>query len=82
LHVGRGYHALGNSMGAIPYLERAIEMASTHKLNQLMFEAESALSDVKRAVPVSRPRAPMVLDSAVQDVVYAIHQMKETAGVA
>ncbi len=43
LHVGRGYHALGRANAGIPYLEQAIDLASQHQLNQLMFEAEGAL---------------------------------------
>lgn len=80
LHVGRGYHALGNSDAAIVHLERAIETASEHKLNQLLFEAEAALVDARRA---ARFKPPVVADVSpeVQTVVEAVHDMKELVGV-
>jgi tetratricopeptide (TPR) repeat protein len=82
LHVGRGYHALGQASLGVPYLEQAIELASKHKLNQLMFEAESALAEavrVERKV-VTRPTAPF-MDDELQSVIDQIHNMKELAGV-
>ncbi|HEV8495973.1 MAG TPA: hypothetical protein VGQ56_03880 [Gemmatimonadaceae bacterium] len=82
LHVGRGYTALGDAGVAIPYLERAIELASQHHLNQLMFEAEEALAGAKRReLRPERHRAEPV-DPSVQTVIDAIHEMKATAGIA
>jgi len=82
LHVGRGYTALGDAGVAIPYLERAIELASQHRLNQLMFEAEEALAVAKRRElrPVTHYPAP--IDSSVQTVIDAIHEMKAVAGIS
>jgi hypothetical protein len=81
LHVGRGFNALGNSDAGVPYLERAIRMASEHKLNQLLFEAEEALVDAKRRD--ARPRiASVPVDASINVVIDAIHDMKETAGLA
>lgn len=80
LHVGRGYHALGRSELGIPYLERAIELASRHQFNQMVFEAETALADARRAQPTRRPTAPAVPPD-VGAVINAIHEMKELAGI-
>lgn len=82
LHVGRGYGALGNPDLGIPYLERAVEMATRHQYNQLLFEAEGALADAKRhAVVVTKP-IPISVEPELLRVINAIHRMKETAGVA
>jgi tetratricopeptide (TPR) repeat protein len=81
LHVGRGYHALGNSTAGIPYLERAIEMASSYGFNQMVFEAEAALTDARRErAPASRRIEPQVTPE-VRAVVDAIHEMRELAGI-
>jgi tetratricopeptide (TPR) repeat protein len=81
LHVGRGYHALGRVEAAIPYLERAIDMASQYNLNQVLFEAEAALADVKRD-RVPKRHEPAAVGPDVLKVVEAIHDMKELAGIA
>jgi len=82
LHVGRGYNALGDASVAIPYLERAIELASKHQLNQLMFEAEEALADAKRRETRPEPQRVARVDSSVQIVIDAIHEMKATVGAS
>jgi len=81
LHVGRGYTALGDAGVAIPYLERAIELASQHHLNQLMFEAEEALAGAKRRELRPERHHTEPVDQSVQTVIDAIHEMKETAGI-
>jgi tetratricopeptide (TPR) repeat protein len=81
LHVGRGYHALGNSEAGISYLERAVELASQYALNQLMFEAEAALSDAVRRRRYVSPVQDDSAASSVQPVIDAIHEMKEFAGI-
>jgi tetratricopeptide (TPR) repeat protein len=79
-HVGRGYQALGQSDNGIPYLERAVELASRHSLNQLLFEAEEALSEARRGRTTTRPPfAPASPD--VQEVIDAIQNLKVAAGV-
>jgi tetratricopeptide (TPR) repeat protein len=82
LHVGRGYTALGNADAGIPYLERAIQLASTYSLNQLVFEAEGALAEARRReVRASKPNLAAV-DPSIHAVIDAIHGMKETAGIS
>jgi tetratricopeptide (TPR) repeat protein len=81
LHVGRGYHALGRSEAGVPHLERAVEMASAHSLNQLMFEAEAALSDATIRRRHTNPERDRSSIRTVQPVIDAIHEMKELAGI-
>ncbi|HVX41694.1 MAG TPA: tetratricopeptide repeat protein [Gemmatimonadaceae bacterium] len=80
LHVGRGYHALGRAESAIPYLERAIEVAAQYQFNQMVFEAEAALAAARRGSRADVASASTVPES-LQDVVDAVHEMRETAGV-
>jgi tetratricopeptide (TPR) repeat protein len=80
LNVGRGYHALGKAENGVPYLERAVEMASQFGYNAIMFEAEAALSKARQRVRVEQAEAPVV-DTDVREVMQAIHRMRELAGV-
>jgi YD repeat-containing protein len=81
LHVGRGYSALGHADAGIPYLERAIQMASEFSLNQLMFQAEEALVEVRRREARTVAKNDSAIDASIRDVIDAIHGMKEMAGV-
>jgi tetratricopeptide (TPR) repeat protein len=81
LHVGRGYHSLGKSETGIPYLERAIEMASEYKLNQLLFECESALTDARKRSARPAETLQEGVDGRLQDVVDGLQRMRELAGV-
>jgi len=81
LHVGRGYSALGHADAGIPYLERAIQMASEFSLNQLMFQAEEALVEVRRREARTVAKNDRSIDASIRDVIDAIHGMKEMAGV-
>jgi tetratricopeptide (TPR) repeat protein len=82
LHVGRGYHMLGQASAGLPYLREAIEVASRHQLNQLAFEAESVLADAERQERkvAAKPATPWVGEE-LRSVIDAIHDMKELAGV-
>jgi tetratricopeptide (TPR) repeat protein len=82
IHVGRGYHSLGDSEQGIPYLERAIELAAEFKFNRLLFEAEGVLNDAKRRKTPERRASSYAGDSEIQDVVEAVHRMRQTAGIA
>jgi len=81
LHVGRGYHTLGNSDAGIPYLERAVDMAVQCQLNPLLFECEEALSDARRRAARPRKAQPLVLGVDLQSVVDAVQEMREVAEV-
>jgi tetratricopeptide (TPR) repeat protein len=80
LHVGRGYNLLGNSESGVPFLERAVAMAAQYGLNQMLFEAETALTEARNK-QFSIRREPSAVDADVQAVVEAVHKMKELAGV-
>ena len=83
LYVGRGYCLFHQSSLGIAYLEKAVEFAAGHRLNQLVFEAEEMLSVAKREQQFVRPTAEWTNDAtSFEDVVVAIQSMKETAGIA
>jgi tetratricopeptide (TPR) repeat protein len=82
LHVGRGYHLLGQSEAGIEYLERAVEMAAKYSYNQLVFEAEQALIDARRKATRPPTVPPSYVPDSVQNVIGAIADMKQLAGVA
>jgi tetratricopeptide (TPR) repeat protein len=78
LHVGRGYHALGNAQTGISYLERAIELAAKHQMNHVIFEAEAALAAAKKDKWTARSAATEWTPE-VQNVAGVIRRMA-TAG--
>ncbi|MDB4878318.1 MAG: hypothetical protein JWM41_4764 [Gemmatimonadetes bacterium] len=81
LNVGRGYQSFGRAEASVSYLESAIAMASAHKLNQLLFEAEAALAAAHRSEPrTERSATPIEIDPSVQSVIGAIRNMKQMAG--
>jgi tetratricopeptide (TPR) repeat protein len=81
LNVGRGYQSFGRAEASVSYLESAIAMASAHKLNQLLFEAEAALAAGRRSEPhTERSATPIDIDPSVQSVIGAIRNMKQMAG--
>jgi len=82
LHVGRGYHTLGDAETGIPYLERAVDVAAQHKLNPLLFECEEALSSARRRATRHRQPQPEVLGKDLRFVVDAVQEMREVAGIA
>ncbi len=68
LHVGRGYQTFGEYSSARTWLERAARSASSHSLNQFLFEAESALANNE---PKDAPR-PTATTFEIPDYVNAI----------
>jgi hypothetical protein len=80
IHVGRGYHTLGDSEAGIAYLERAVEIADQFRLNQLLFEAEHALGEARRRAAVAR-RTSTLDTEPVREVIGVIRELKELAGV-
>jgi hypothetical protein len=82
MHVGRGYMALDQSDAAIPYLERAVELASGLRLNQMLFEAEEMLSQAKRGDSVEKLELADYEDAGLGDVIDGVQSLKLTAGIA
>jgi len=81
LHVGRGYLLLGQRSSAIDALEEALSFAAEHRLNQLSFEIDAALSDAKRAASPKPTTYQAEWNADLDDVVLAIDSMKQLAGV-
>lgn len=79
LHVGRGYHRFGDVPNAKLFLERALTLASEHGLNQYVFEAEKALKALETPTPRLHTTERLSLD--VEEVAFAIKELRETAGV-
>jgi tetratricopeptide (TPR) repeat protein len=79
VQAGQGYHRLGHVHESRLHLQRAVEYAAQHKLNQIMFEAESALQDVKtaRRAPTRFVEAPASVYEDVADVAAAIRDMRQ-----
>lgn len=79
LVLGRGYRTFGDVDRARRHLERAIAQAEEHHVNQLLFEAEEALSQLETHRPLRAVERVPSLD--VAEVADAIRQLRETAGV-
>jgi hypothetical protein len=81
LHVGRGYQTFGEFAAARTWLERAVRSAQQHSLNQLLFQAESALANT------GTPSVPQPVASAfeipddVSEIAAELKEMRELAGV-
>jgi tetratricopeptide (TPR) repeat protein len=81
LHVGRGYQTFGELGAARTWLERALQTASEHSFNQLVFAAESALANnaPKAASPVTATTYEVADD--VNEIAVHLREMRELAGV-
>jgi tetratricopeptide (TPR) repeat protein len=82
--VGQGYRMFNRPELARPSLERAIEIAAAHQINQLLFEAESCLSGLRAGSRVSAPPAREASEASeeTREVAGALHRMRRMAGVA
>jgi tetratricopeptide (TPR) repeat protein len=80
-HVGRGYHAMGQSTNGIPYLERATELAEEYGFNQMLFEAEQALAEARSRAATVTVVAPTSIAQPIREIIVAIGEMKSLAGV-
>jgi hypothetical protein len=74
LHVGRGYQTFGEYSSARTWLERAARSASSHSLNQFLFEAESALANNE---PKAAPRPTATTFEIPADVSEIAEDLKE-----
>lgn len=80
LSQGHGYKRFGQLERARAHLESAITLAERHQINQLLFEAEEALSQLQTPKPLREVESSISLD--VAEVAEAIRQLRETAGVS
>lgn len=82
VQVGEGYLALGRGDAAVPYLERAVDVAAEYQLNQVSFQAEEFLrharSNARRPERVPQPE----IASSIRGVAEAIHAMREKVGAS
>ena len=76
LYVGEGLRLFGRADAARTSLERALELASHNRFNQLLFRAEEAL---RRTRVKSVPAVPA--PASVIDVASAIGRMRQAAGI-
>jgi tetratricopeptide (TPR) repeat protein len=80
-YVGEGYRLFGRTEQARVALERALQMAEQHRLNEILFRVEQSLESLKDGgvVIIAEAAEPTPV---VQDVAFAIREMRELAGVA
>jgi len=81
IYAGRGYALLGRPADGIPYLKAAIENAKQFSFNQLLFEAESALTASERQDAETRVAPEMQATAEHHDVLDTIREMMEVAGI-
>jgi tetratricopeptide (TPR) repeat protein len=81
-YVGQGYRVFHHSELARPALERALEIAAAHEINQVLFEAESSLAELKAGSHPAAPSPAQEPSSEAIEVASAIHDMRQMAGVA
>ncbi|NUQ19899.1 MAG: hypothetical protein HOQ09_02955 [Gemmatimonadaceae bacterium] len=82
LIAGRGYEIFGRGAQARRSLLEAIELASSNRLNQLLFTAEESLRQLEEgALAVHDARNGAPVPETILDVAAAIHEMKELVGI-
>lgn len=81
LYVGQGYRLFHRFTHARSSLERAIEIASSHRLNQVLFRAEETLQEIRDGGVIIIARAPTAPSPEVGEVANAVREMRELAGV-
>lgn len=85
LHVGEGYRRFGHVEASRTALERAIEVATAHSFNHIVFRAEEELRALKAApseafdIPRVAPATPSASVRAIAD---AVSEMRQLAGVS
>jgi tetratricopeptide (TPR) repeat protein len=80
LHVGRGYQLFGKHDEARTAFEKAIAVATTHRFNQLVFEAEKSLRELEVAVRAEDIRS-VEAGPELAHIAQALSDMREAAGV-
>jgi tetratricopeptide (TPR) repeat protein len=84
-YVGQGYRMFDRPELARVALERAIEVASTHQISQVVFEAEASLGELRAGRRRPAIRAVAVASELEEPgtlvVAHAIRGMREMAGV-
>jgi len=81
LATGRGYQIFERDTQALAMFERAVDIGSAHRLNQILIEAEQCLEGV-RAGRVQEAQPTTELSPDVRAVADALREMRSLAGVA
>jgi tetratricopeptide (TPR) repeat protein len=80
-YVGEGYRLFGRTEQARTALERALQLAEQHRLNEILFRVEQSLESLKDGGVVIIAEA-LEPTPEVSDVATAIRGLRELAGVA
>ena len=80
LGVGEGYRRFGDLVLAEQHVMAAIHTATFHGYNQYLFEAESALRQLRMPTPPNRVSTAVPLE--VEEVAEAIRELRETVGAS
>lgn len=81
--VAQGFSLFGKTEQAKASLERAIELAEKHRINQVLFKAEQSLESLRDGGVVIIASTPEFSPTPeVERVAQAVREMRELAGVA
>ena len=81
LVVGKGYAGFGRVESARAALGKAIERAMKYGFHQITHEAEAELEQLERSTRIVRRAAEYQPSERVEEIVTAIHEMREVAGL-
>jgi tetratricopeptide (TPR) repeat protein len=80
-YVGQGYSLFGHTAQAKASLERAIELAEQHQINEILFRAEQGLEALRDGGVVIIASTPEFSPTAeVERVAHAVREMRELVG--
>jgi tetratricopeptide (TPR) repeat protein len=82
LTVGKGFAGFGRIESARSALTKAIDLSIKHKFHQINHEAEAELQQLERSVRTVRKPSEYQPSERVDEIVAAIHDMREVAGLA
>jgi tetratricopeptide (TPR) repeat protein len=81
-YVGQGFSLFGKTAQAKASLERAIELAERHRINEVLFKAEQGLEALRDGGVVIIANAPTIVPTPeIEKVADAVREMRELAGV-
>jgi tetratricopeptide (TPR) repeat protein len=81
-YVGQGYRMLGKFDQARPALERAIDVASRHDVNEVIIKAEQSLLEIAKGDKLAARAENVSPSDDVAKVADAVREMRALAGVA
>lgn len=82
LYVGEGFSMFGKTEQARASLERAMDLAERHHINEVVFRAEQSLEALRDGGVVIIAKAPVFSPTPdVERVAEAVREMREFAGV-